>query len=368
MWYNKAMKNYQYRNKKNNLILKLIDIVKKNPEKTIKIVAIILLIIAIIIGLSVIFKTEQKQKYVEYDGKNINEVRYPGYKELIDNLQKNHPNWTFTLFYTKLKWDDVIASEGHKDGQIYPLNLVPDSSDYPSDWKCEIDKNKKYDNGTWLCASNKAIKCQMDPRNILTEEKVFQFKELEYVEDAQTVSGLMQITNNTFLQGENIANALIQAGKNADVDPYFVASRLIQEQGKKGSTMSKGYQYDENTVVYNPFNIGAIGNSKDEILKNVGEYAYKQGWTSLESAIVGGIEYVKKDYINKGQKTLYLQKFDVVNSDGELYKNQYMQNLLAPESEGKSMLKIYKASNTVDAHLNFIIPLFENMPKQVSEK
>ena len=72
MWYNKAMKNYQYRNKKNNLILKLIDIVKKNPEKTIKIVAIILLIIAIIIGLSVIFKTEQKQKYVEYDGKNIN--------------------------------------------------------------------------------------------------------------------------------------------------------------------------------------------------------------------------------------------------------------------------------------------------------
>ena len=61
--------------------------------------------------------------------------------------------------------------KGIKDGQIYPLNLVPDSSDYPSDWKCEIDKNKKYDNGTWLCASNKAIKCQMDPRNILTEEK-----------------------------------------------------------------------------------------------------------------------------------------------------------------------------------------------------
>ena len=35
MWYNKTMKNYQYRNNKNNLILKLIDIVKKNPEKTI---------------------------------------------------------------------------------------------------------------------------------------------------------------------------------------------------------------------------------------------------------------------------------------------------------------------------------------------
>ena len=41
-----------------------------------------------------------------------------------------------------------------------------------------------------------------------------------------------------------------------------------------------------------------------------------------------------------------------------------MQNLLAPESEAKNMLKIYEASDTVDSKLNFIIPLYENMPEE----
>ena len=65
---------------------------------------------------------------------------------------------------------------------------------------------------------------------------------------------------------------------------------------------------------------------------------------------------------------LYLQKFDIVNKDGVLYKNQYMQNLLAPQSEAKNMLKTYKVSDTIDAKLNFIIPLYEKMPEEISKK
>ena len=67
------------------------------------------------------------------------------------------------------------------------------------------------------------------------------------------------------------------------------------------------------------------------------------------------------------KNTLYLQKFDVVNVDGELYTHQYMQNLLAPKSEASNMRAIYEASGTVDSNLNFIIPLYENMPEEVSE-
>ena len=63
-----------------------------------------------------------------------------------------------------------------------------------------------------------------------------------------------------------------------------------------------------------------------------------------------------------------MQKFDVVNEDKSLYKNQYMQNLMAPQSEAKNMLKIYTASNTVNSRLNIIIPLYENMPDEISEK
>ena len=352
--------------KLNNLIKNVKYIVKSVPMEIKILSAIILIIIIALVSISIVIKEESKQKYEVYDGENLDENKYPGYKELIDNIKEKHPNWTFTLFYTRLDWNEVISNEGHSDSRSNPLNLIPDSSQYPEDWKCEIDKDKRFDNGTWLCASDKAIKHQMDSRNILNEENIFQFKELNYSEGAQTLEGIESITEDTFLQGDSISEALIQAGKNANLDPYFIASRLIQEQGRDGTSLSRGYEYN-GTIVYNPFNIRATGNSREEILQNAAQYAYNQGWDSLEKGLIGGVDFVKNDYIDVGQNTLYLQKFDIVNQDGELYTNQYMQNLLAPESEASNMLKIYEASNTVDSNLNFIIPLYENMPEEISE-
>ena len=215
-------------------------------------------------------------------------------------------------------------------------------------------------------ASNRAIKYQMDPRNILNNENIFQFAELKYTEGAQTIEGIMSLTEDSFLEGESISKALIQAGKNVNVDPYFITSRLIQEQGRKGTVLSKGYEYN-GTIVYNPFNVNATGNSKEEIIENAAEYAYNQGWDSLEKALIDGVHFVRISYIDIGQNTLYLQKFDVVNVDENLYTHQYMQNLLAPKSEASNMKAIYEESNTVDANLNFIIPLYENMPEEISE-
>lgn len=352
------------------LVRKIGNCIQKNPRKAKKIGILSFSVIAIIllfIIVTVIFVEEShKQKYVVYNGKNLKEEKYPGYQERIDELREKHPNWTFTLFYTKLDWNEVIENEGHSDNRKNPRNLIPDSSKYPEDWKCEIDKDKTFDNGTWLCASHKAIAYQMDPRNILNDENIFQFAKLQYVEGAQTKEGIEEITEGSFLEGDSIAEALVQAGKDADIDPYFIASRLIQEQGRDGTTMSKGYEY-EGTIVYNPFNINATGDGREEILKNAAQYAYEQGWNTLEKGLLGGVSYVKEDYIDKGQNTLYLQKFDVVNQDNSLYRNQYMQNLLAPQSEGSNMLKIYQSSRTVDSKLNFIIPLYENMPKEIAE-
>ena len=272
-------------------------------------------------------------------------------------MQESHPNWTFTLFYTKLEWNDVIENEGHSDLRANPLNLIPDSSSYPQDWRCEVCGDKRYDNGTWICASDKAIMDQMNPQNILNEDNIFQFLELKYTEDAYTIEAIKSLTDGSFLEGDSIAEALIQAGEKANVDPYFITSRLIQEQGRSGTVMSRGYEYNGVTV-YNPFNINATGNSSNEILKNAAQYAYEQGWDSLEKALLGGVDFVRRGYIDVGQNTLYLQKFDIVNQDGSLYTHQYMQNLLAPKSEANNMRSIYEASGTVDANLNFIVPLF----------
>ncbi len=349
-----------------NLIEKIKNIIRSIPKRIKIFIIVVLIIIIAIISISIIIKEENKQKYELYNGSNISEDKYPGYKELIDDLQKSHPNWTFTLFYTKLDWEEVIANEGHSDERITPLNLIPDSSNYPEDWRCEIDKDKRFDNGTWLCASDKAIKHQMDPRNILNEDNIFQFLELKYTEGAQTIEGIKSLTDDSFLAGDSIAGALVEAGKNANVDAYFITSRLIQEQGRSGTVLSRGYEFND-IIVYNPFNIKATGNSSEEILQNAAEYAYEQSWNTIEKALIGGVDFVRTSYIDVGQNTLYLQKFDVVKQEGELYTHQYMQNLLAPKSEASNMKAIYEASGTVDTNLNFIVPLYENMPEEISE-
>ena len=345
-------------------INKLIRRIKEIPKETKILIAIILLVI--IIATPIIVTNLNKQKLIVYNGSNLDENRYPKYKELIDNLASEHPNWTFTLLYTKLNWNSVIRHEGHSDTRTSPLNLVPYSSNYSGEWQCEKDKDKTYDTGDWVCASTKAIEYRMDPRNILNEERIFQFKELNYNEEAQTIEGIMSRTDGSFLGGESVAKALLEAGKNSNIDAYFIVSRLIQEQGKDGTRLSRGYEYNC-TVVYNPFNIAASGNSTSTILENAAEYAYSQGWDTLEKAILGGIDFLNTKYINKGQNTLYLQKFDIIKKD-KLYTNQYMQNLIAPGSEAVMLQNQYEESDTLDSEFNFIIPLYENMPEEICEE
>ena len=345
-------------------INKLIRRIKEIPKETKILIAIILLVL--IIATPIIVTNLNKQKLIVYNGINLDENRYPKYKELIDNLASEHPNWTFTLLYTKLDWYSVIRHEGHSDTRTSPLNLVPYSSNYSGEWQCEKDKDKTYDTGDWVCASTKAIEYRTDPRNILNEERIFQFKELNYNEEAQTIEGIMSRTDGSFLEGESVAKALLEAGKNSNIDAYFIVSRLIQEQGKDGTRLSRGYEYN-GTVVYNPFNIAASGNSTSTILENAAEYAYSQGWDTLEKAILGGIDFLNTKYIKKGQNTLYLQKFDIIKKD-KLYTNQYMQNLIAPGSEAVMLQNQYEESDTLDSEFNFIIPLYENMPEEICEE
>ena len=119
-----------------NFIINLKNKVAKIPKKTkIILVATLIIVVLIITLVSILIKENSKQKYVEYNGNNLNESKYPGYKEQIDQLKEKHPNWTFTLFYTRLDWEEVIKNEGHSDNRKNPLNLIPDSSKYPEDWK-----------------------------------------------------------------------------------------------------------------------------------------------------------------------------------------------------------------------------------------
>ena len=73
------------------------------------------------------------------------------------------------------------------------------------------------------------------------------------------------------------------------------------------------------------------------------------------------------NYINKGQNTLYLQKFNVKpNDSAQLYKHQYMTNVQAPYSEGRSTRSAYKTMGVISHTMIFNIPVYNNMPANVS--
>ena len=85
-------------------------------------------------------------------------------------------------------------------------------------------------------------------------------------------------------------------------------------------------------------------------------------------AIAGGAEYIAQNYIAIGQDTVYLQKFNVDSQDGSLYNHQYQANIQAPESETRKSYTSYSELGLLDSKLNFVIPLYENMPVEVSAK
>ena len=286
------------------------------------------------------------------DINSIDTNQYPQIKEMIQQLKTEHPNWNFKILYTDLDWNEVISNEyvGHGSS---PRNLVPANSNYPDEWICPTCGNTTYDSGSWRCASQKAIQYMMDPRNSLNSSDIFQFEQLTI--NGCDINAINSMINGTFLQGH--ANEIANSANSTGINPYYIVARLIQEQGRNGSATSSG-----SSGYYNPFNIGATGNSDSEVIENAINYARNKGWNTLEKGITGGINFIANSYIKQGQNTLYLQKFDVENAYNGLYWHQYMQNLMAAQSEGTTLRNTYSSTNSISSSHTFIIPLYKNMP------
>ena len=321
--------------------------------KIIKFISIVLILTILAYTLLALFdnnKAYAVSQWISSDIDGIDESLYPGFKEKIKSLQAQYPNWIFKVLYTDLNWSDVISNEyvGHNSG---PRNMIQATTNYQGQWICPICS---YTNSTWRCASQAAIEYMMDPRNSLNSSDIFQFEELTI--NGCDINAINSMISGTFLQGH--ANEIANSANATQINPYYIIARLIQEQGRNGSATSSGA-----SGYYNPFNIGATGNSDAEEIENAINYAKKQGWNTLEKAITGGINFIANDYIKQGQNTLYFQKFDVENNHNGLYWHQYMQNLMAAQSEGNTLRKTYVDINSISSKHTFIIPLYKNMPR-----
>ena len=310
------------------------------------------------------------------------------YQPYLEELKKNHPNWTFTALYTNLDWDYVIQNEN-----IFGKNLVPKS--YNDRWKNTKpgEYNVEVDAG-WVDCSKQALLYTIDPRNFLNEVRIFQFEELSFNSSSNSVDGIEKIlygtefynqivsyltsSGSTVTMNKKYSDLIYNAGIQSKVSSYHLASRIKQEVGPFLSHSSISGKVAGYEGLYNFYNIGATSSSEPMgAIINGLKYArdgkgaseatktkYLIPWNTKERAITGGGIFIGSSYINIGQNTIYLQKFHVHDTNnGELFWHQYMTNVLAPYSESNIIYKGYANSNLLDLNINFVIPVYNNMPE-----
>lgn len=138
----------------------------KKITKFISLILIMSLIINILLTLRISNNVKAVTQSISTEIDKIDDTKYPGIKEKIKKLQSEYPNWKFKILYTGLDWNDVILNEYTGHGKS-PKNLIQKTANYKGEWICSICNDTAYDNGSWRCTSEQAIKYMMDPRKYI---------------------------------------------------------------------------------------------------------------------------------------------------------------------------------------------------------
>ncbi len=302
----------------------------------------------------------------EFRAQLIKEGFPESYISGLMELHEAYPNWVFKAMNTGYEWDYAVKME-YRDG----VSLVENS--FPSSWKCTEDYAYDWeksewiikDSGRWVCASWEIIEYYMDPRNFMGTETVFQFLEQTFNGDIQTVDGVQTILNGSFMEGKlpddpskTYAQVIYEASEYYGVNPYVIASMILNEQGTKGSALSDG-TYPGYEGYYNFFNINAVAQDGKSAIERGLTHAKNKGWNTRTKSIYGGVELVAEGYVSAGQSTLYLKRFNVQGSNA--FYHQYMTSVYGAKIEGVTLAEGY-SENTRQTALTFTIPVYENMP------
>ena len=304
------------------------------------------------------------------------------YKPYLRTLHEQHPKWIFTAQKLGVDWNTALKEEC-----VVGRNLVHSSAlaSWKSMEKGAYDFNGGYWyglDGSWVAASKEIIMYYMDPRNFLNDTYIFMFENQSYDPSYQTESGVKTILADTFMSGSytcpdtkkkyTYSQTFMDAAKKSGVSPYHLASRCRNEQGVNGAPQSlgtvKGYEN-----YFNFFDIQAYATSTMTAAEMGCKYAkttnptYLLPWTNQYKSIVGGSIFLGTGYITKGQDTISLQNFDMVDGGNGLYYHQYMTCVFGQANEAISLKNAY-SQDILNSAMEFKIPVYNNMPDKLCPK
>lgn len=304
------------------------------------------------------------------------------YYEKLTLLKDQHPNWKFTAYKTGLNWSNVVAAESVVGISYIQITDIQTGAKYVSLDEGSYDPTTKTyivrEGNNWYAANAETVAYYLDPRNFLNEIEIFMFENLGYNSTYQTLEVVQKILSNTDLYG--YANNYIEAAtyNGNSISPVSLSARSRQEVVKGDGTLSgsaNGTVKINDTSYYNVYNLGAFSSCSDPVYcaiefasgYNGTKTSYNRPWTTIKDSILNGATYIADGYINQKQNTLYFQKWNVTSNVYGNYSNQYMTNIKASVSEANSTYNAYSnIEGLLDSTIEFIIPVYENMPNTTS--
>lgn len=275
------------------------------------------------------------------------------YKQSLRYLHALYPKWKFKAMKTGLSFSTAVAS--------FQKSALIDTSD-----SAMIASSTILEGTTWRRASLRATAYFVDPRTQLSASSATQFVSQSY-DSNETEGDAKQMLASTFMSGtesiskETWAHLFSSAASSYKISIIHLVSRAMQEQGSAGGLGAKGKTIN-GTTYYNIFNIGATTGADAGMT-----YASKQGWDTIEKSINGGASYLAKNYIAKGQYSIYLERFNVApDAYYSTYTHGYMTNLRAASSEARKMIDGYIDAGLANQSFTLSIPIYENMPDYTS--
>ena len=300
--------------------------------------------------------------------------RFPqGYRNGLWLLHNLNPKHQFEPLDTGLIWGDVL------NAQDFESKSLIDNEAWAK------PGSPVYDGRTWKAARRDVVSYFLDPRNFLDPVYVFQFEKLTFDESFHQKDGVRTMLKGSFMDTDeqDYSEFMMRAGREANISPYFLASRILQEMGPSGESMLAHGTLPGYEGYFNFYNIGSYpdpevengalingakyamwGREPDKKVIDEDEKDLLLPWDSAEKSIVGGGKWIAAQYIQIGQDTLYYQKFDVIQNEDGLYQHQYAQNIAMAYAEGRRYYQTYKAMEMLDSAFVFSIPVYLDMPEE----
>ena len=141
----------------------------------------------------------------------------------------------------------------------------------------------------------------------------FQFLPLD------SVTGASEDELNSLLEGKGIlegtGSAFVKAEEMHKVNALYLISHALLETGHGQSELAAGIEVD-GTKYYNFFGIGAFDHAA---VAEGSSHAKKADWSTPEAAIIGGAEFIRANYLDNNQNTLYRMRWNPENPGTHLY-------------------------------------------------